>query len=191
VLTSALRGSGMEVAAIMAVLDEAGQELRFNRDILLATLENIDQGVSVVDADMRLVAWNQRYQQLFDYPPSMLYVGRSVADLIRFNAERGKVDGVESIGVEQAIERRIQFMREGSSYVTQRMLNDKQVIELRGRPLPGGGYVTSYSDITQYKRVERELREMNDSLEQRVAVRTQEAEKAQESRTRFLTAVSH
>ncbi|AYN21364.1 PAS domain-containing hybrid sensor histidine kinase/response regulator [Alcaligenes aquatilis] len=191
VLTSALRGSGMEVAAIMAVLDEAGQELRFNRDILLATLENIDQGVSVVDADMRLVAWNQRYQQLFDYPPSMLYVGRSVADLIRFNAERGKVDGVESIGVEQAIERRIQFMREGSSYVTQRMLNDKQVVELRGRPLPGGGYVTSYSDITQYKRVERELREMNDSLEQRVAVRTQEAEKAQESRTRFLTAVSH
>jgi signal transduction histidine kinase len=191
VLTSALRGSGMEVAAIMAVLDEAGQELRFNRDILLATLENIDQGVSVVDADMRLVAWNQRYQQLFDYPPSMLYVGRSVADLIRFNAERGKVDGVESIGVEQAIERRIQFMREGSSYVTQRMLNDKQVVELRGRPLPGGGYVTSYSDITHYKRVERELREMNDSLEQRVAVRTQEAEKAQESRTRFLTAVSH
>jgi signal transduction histidine kinase len=82
-------------------------------------------------------------------------------------------------------------MREGSSYVTQRMLNDKQVIELRGRPLPGGGYVTSYSDITHYKRVERELREMNDSLEQRVAVRTQEAEKAQESRTRFLTAVSH
>ncbi|WP_336579287.1 hybrid sensor histidine kinase/response regulator [Alcaligenes sp. CHO6] len=191
VLTSALRGSGMEVAAIMAVLDEAGQELRFNRDILLATLENIDQGVSVVDADMRLVAWNQRYQQLFDYPPSMLYVGRSVADLIRFNAERGKVDGVESIGVEQAIARRIQFMREGSSYVTQRMLNDRQVIELRGRPLPGGGYVTSYSDITHYKRVERELREMNDSLEQRVAVRTQEAEKAQESRTRFLTAVSH
>lgn len=191
VLTSALRGSGMEIATIMAVLDEAGQDLRFNRDILLATLENIDQGVSVVDADMRLVAWNRRYQQLFDYPPSMLYVGRSVADLIRFNAERGKVDGVETIGVEQAIARRIQFMREGSSYVTQRTLNDRQVIELRGRPLPGGGYVTSYSDITHYKRVERELREMNDSLEQRVTARTQEAEKAQKSRTRFLTAISH
>lgn len=140
---------------------------------------------------MRLVAWNLSYQQLFKYPGGMLYVGRPVADLIRFNAERGKIERVKGTDIEQAIERRIQFMREGSSYVSQRTLNDKQVIELRGRPLPGGGYVTSYSDITHYKRVERELREMNDNLEQRVAVRTQEAEQAQESRTRFLTAVSH
>src|SRR5690606_38198810 len=82
VLASALKGSGMEVTAVMAVLDEAGEELRFNRDILLATLEHIDQGVSVVDSEMRLVAWNKRYQQLFNYPSDMLYVGRSVADLI-------------------------------------------------------------------------------------------------------------
>ena len=75
--------------------------------------------------------------------------------------------------------------------VFERVRANGQVIEMHGQPLPGGGYVTSYSDITHYKRVERELREMNDSLEQRVAVRTQEAEKAQESRTRFLTAVSH
>ena len=190
VLTSALRGSGMEVAAVVAVLDEAGQELRFNRDILLTTLENIDQGVSVVDSDMRLVAWNQSYQQLFKYPRAMLYVGRPVADLIRFNAERGKIETTKQ-DIDEAINRRIQFMRDGSSYVSQRTLNDTQVIELRGRPLPGGGYVTSYSDITHYKHVERELREMNENLEQRVAERTQEAEQAQESRTRFLTAVSH
>ena len=190
VLTSALRGSGMEIAAVVAILDEAGQELRFNRDILLTTLENMDQGVSVVDADMRLVAWNQSYQQLFKYPRNMLYVGRPVADLIRFNAERGKIKTAPE-DIENAINRRIQFMREGSSYVAQRTIRDTQVIELRGRPLPGGGYVTSYSDITHYKRVEGELREMNETLEQRVAARTQEAEQAQESRTRFLAAVSH
>src|SRR5690606_23606422 len=49
----------------------------------------------------------------------------------------------------------------------------------------------SYSDVTDYKRVERELREINEHLEQRVAERTREAETAQESRSRFLTAVSH
>src|SRR5690606_36582616 len=161
VLTSALRGSGMEIAAVIAILDEAGQELRFNRDILLTTLENMDQGVTVVDADMRLVAWNQSDQQLFKYPRNMLYVGRPVADLIRFNAERGKIKTAPE-DIENAINRRIQFMREGSSYVAQRTIRDTQVIELRGRPLPGGGYVTSYSDITHYKRVERELREMNE-----------------------------
>src|SRR5690606_1361648 len=66
-----------------------------------------------------------------------------------------------------------------------------QVIELRGRPLEGGGYVTSYSDITEYKRVEQALRESNETLEQRVEQRTREAEDAQQSRTRFLAAVSH
>lgn len=191
VLTSALRGSGMEVAAIVSVLDEAGQELRFNRDILLATLENIDQGVSVVDADMCLVAWNQRYQQLWDYPAGMLYVGRPVADLIRFNARRGKIQHDSETDIDEAVIRRVTFMQAGMSHVFQRTLKNGQVIELRGRPLSGGGYVTSYSDVTEYKRVERELLEINDHLEQRVAERTKEAERAQQSRTHFLTAVSH
>ncbi|MGG4604547.1 PAS-domain containing protein [Paenalcaligenes sp. Me131] len=188
-ITSALRGSGMELATVVAVLDEAGQALRFNRDILMSTLENIDQAVSVVDAQMRLVAWNQNYQQLFRFPVGMLYVGRPVEDLLRFNAERGKMSG-GTHDMDEAIQRRITFMRNGSSYVSQRTLNDK-VIELRGRPLPGGGYVTSYSDISHYVKVERELRDINETLEQRVAERTREAETAQESRTRFLTAVSH
>ncbi|MCW1776787.1 PAS-domain containing protein [Pantoea ananatis] len=60
--------------------DEAGQELRFNREILSTTLENISAGVSVVDPAMRLTAWNRRYQQMFGYPDGMLYVGRPVAD---------------------------------------------------------------------------------------------------------------
>ena len=76
---------------MVALLDEANQELRFNRQILSTTLENISQGVSVVDAEMRLVAWNRRYQELFDYPDGMLYVGRPVSDLIRWNAERGEM----------------------------------------------------------------------------------------------------
>ena len=65
VLTSVLRGSGMELGEVVTVLDQAGQELRFNREILSTTLENISAGVSVVDPDMRLVAWNRRYQQMF------------------------------------------------------------------------------------------------------------------------------
>lgn len=191
VMTSALQGSGMEIAAVVAVLDEAGQELRFNRDILLATMENIDQGVSVVDAEMKLVAWNQRYQQLFSYPAGMLYVGRSVADLIRFNVESGKIGTGRNLDIEKEIDKRIGFMLAGSSHVFQRTLKTGQVIELRGQPLPSGGYVTSYSDVTEHKRIEHELRDINETLEQRVAQRTHEAETAQRSRTQFLTAVSH
>lgn len=192
VLTSALRGSGLEVAAIVSLLDQAGPELRFNREILLATLDNLDQGISVVDSEMRLMAWNQRYQQLFNYPAGMLYVGRHVADLIRYNAEHGKIPYDSPEDIEDAVQKRIDYMRAGTSHVFQRTINNNtQVIELRGRPLPGGGYVTSYNDITEFKWVESELLEINETLEQRVAARTKEARLAQESRTLFLTAVSH
>lgn len=190
-MTSALKGSGMEVDEVVAMLDEAGQELRFNREVLSSTLENIDHGVSVVDRTMRLVAWNRSYQRLFGYPDNMLYVGRPVADLIRYNAERGELGPRDAIDIDTEIDKRIAYMRAGSPHVSERVLGNGQVIELRGQPLPGGGYATSYSDVTDYKRAERELREINETLEQRVAERTREAEAAQESRSRFLTAVSH
>ena len=192
-LTSALRGSGMELGEVVALLDEANQELRFNRQILSTTLENISQGVSVVDPQMRLVAWNRRYQELLDYPDGMLYVGRPVADLIRWNAERGEIgDGaLEPDAIEDQVQRRLAHLRAGAPHVFERVRASGQVIEMRGRPLPGGGYVTSYSDVTDYKRAEQSLLEVNETLEQRVELRTREAEAAQQSKTRFLAAVSH
>lgn len=187
-LTSALRGSGMELGEVVALLDEASQELRFNRQVLSSTLENISQGVSVVDAQMRLMAWNRRYQELFGYPEGMLYVGRPVSDLIRWNAERGEMGPGD---VEAQVQRRLEHLRAGTPHVFERVRSNGQVIEMMGRPLPGGGYVTTYSDVTDYKRVERELREINETLEQRVEQRTREAEAAQSSRSRFLAAIGH
>ncbi len=72
------------------------------------------------------------------------------------------------------------------------------MIEVRGQPLPDGGYVSTFNDVTTYKHVEDELREINETLEQRVAERTRQlaeatavAEKANLGKTRFLAAASH
>jgi len=190
-LTSLLRGSGMDLGEVVAVLDEAGQELRFNREILSTTLENISAGVSVVDADMRLTVWNRNYQHMFEFPDGMLYVGRPIADLIRLNAERGKLGGSGRGDIEAQIQRRITHMRAGSLHVSESTGAGGQILELRGQPLPGGGYVTTYNDITAFRRAERALREVNETLEQRVALRSREAEQAQQSKSRFLAAISH
>jgi Na+/proline symporter/signal transduction histidine kinase len=198
-LTTALRGSGMELGEVVSLLDEASQELRFNRQVLSTTLENISQGVSVVDADMRLIAWNRRYQEMLGYPDGMLYVGRPIAELIRWNADRpelsiadpSSVDISTVDGREELVRRRLEHLRAGQPYVYERVRPSGQVIEMRGQPLPGGGYVTSFSDVTDYKRAEQALRDINETLEQRVEVRTREAEAAQQSKTRFLAAVSH
>src|SRR3546814_10705691 len=93
------------------MLDEGSQELHFNLELLSTTIENIPQAVRVVDRDLRLVAWNRRYQELFEYPDGMLYVGRGVADLIRYNAERGEL-GPGDIDVQ--VEKRVAYLRQGS-----------------------------------------------------------------------------
>src|SRR5690606_36738157 len=138
VVTSLLKGSGMEVGEVVAVLDEAGLELRFNREILSNTTENIEQGVSVAAGATCLVAWNRRYQQLFDYPDGMLYIGRPVADLIRYNAQRGELGTLTPEQIEEEVDKRIGYMRAGSPHVSERVRADGQVLQLRGQPLPGG-----------------------------------------------------
>jgi len=202
ILISALSGSGLDLAEAMALMDEASQELRFNRALLSTTLENVSQGISVVDAQMRLVAWNRRYLELFDYPDGMVNVGVPVSDLIRRNAELGECGPGE---VDGHVAKRIDYMRAGSSHLFERIRPDGTVIEMRGRALPDGGYVTTYSDVTAYKHAEQALIEVNETLEQRVEQRTAElsealaataqarraAETANISKTRFLAAASH
>ncbi|HEY0179251.1 MAG TPA: PAS domain-containing hybrid sensor histidine kinase/response regulator [Dokdonella sp.] len=201
-LTSALRGTGLDLSEAAILLDHTSQELRFNRELLTVTFDNMAQGISVVDRDLRIVAWNRRYLDLFDYPDGFVYVGRPVADLIRHNAAAGLLGGGD---VETQIRRRLAHLRIGTPHVYVRERPDGRVIEMRGDPLPGGGYLTTFSDITPYKHVERALREANETLEQRVAQRTSElehalaaqqravrqAEAANHSRIRFLAAASH
>ena len=202
ILIGALSGSGLDLAEAMALMDEASQELRFNRELLSTTLENVSQGISVVDAQMLLVAWNRRYLELFDYPEGLVQVGVPVEKLIRWNAELGDCGPGE---VDEHVAKRIDYMRAGSAHLFRRIRPDGTVIEMLGRALPGGGYVTTYSDVTAYKRAEQALIEANETLEQRVELRTAElsealaataqarqaAETANISKTRFLAAASH
>src|SRR5690606_38683927 len=96
-------------------------------------------------------------------------------------------------------------MRQGTAHTSERMFPNGRVIELIGNPMPGGGFVMSFTDITAFREAERGLKEANESLEQRVSERTSElsslnqeltrakaqAEDANASKTRFLAAVSH
>jgi len=195
VLTSALRGAGLQFSEVVTLFDEASQKLRFNREMLEAMMENMPQGISVVDAEMRLVAWNRRYVELLDYPPELMRAGRPIADLMRYNAARGWYGSGDG---EAHVEKRLAHMRAGSPHLSERRRGDGRVIEVRGQPLPDGGYVSTFNDVTTYKHVEDELREINETLEQRVAERTRQlaeataaAEKANLGKTRFLAAASH
>jgi Na+/proline symporter/PAS domain-containing protein len=131
------------------ILDETSEIYHFSRELLQASIDNISQGISVVDKNLRLVAWNRRYLELFDYPKDLVHVGRHVADLIRFNAVNLNIS--EAGDVEQFVEKRLAYMAEGSAYIVKRAHSDGRVLELRGSPMPGGGFVTTFTDITGYQ----------------------------------------
>ena len=96
-------------------------------------------------------------------------------------------------------------MRAGTRYVIQRQRHNGRVYEMRGQPMPDGGYVTTYTDITEFKHNEQQLLEAKQTLEQRVSERTQAlsialqaeaaaklaAEQANATKTRFVAAASH
>ena len=202
VITTALRKTGMGIGDVVLLLDETSQAIRFNRRLLEATLENITQGVSVVDSSQRLIGWNSRYVEMMDYPSGMIHVGEPVAELIRYNAELGRFGSGD---VEQEVRKRLNYMRQGSAYRYQSAFFDGKVVEIRGQPMPDGGFVTTYTDITEFKAVEKELVEAKAQLEQRVEDRTAElqqtmlalqaakaeAEDANASKTRFVAAAAH
>jgi Na+/proline symporter/CheY-like chemotaxis protein len=202
VLTTALHHRGLGPDAVLELLDKTSQAVQFNRELLEATLDNMLQGVAVIDPNLRLVGWNRAYLELMDYPEDTVYLGQPIEELIRFNAERGLIGDEEA---EQAVRKRLDLLRSGSPYRYERAWPDERVIEIQGNPMPAGGYVTTFSDITHLKEIEIKLQEINETLEQRVAQRTRElseavhdveearqaAEAANRSKTRFLAAASH
>lgn len=155
---------------VATLFDDTTQAVQFSRKILHSTLEHLSQGVSVVDRDLNLVAWNQRYLDMFDYPPGMIHVGRPIADIVRFNAERGLCGPGD---IDAHVAKRISHMRAGNAHVFQRIMPDGRVMEMRGNPIPGGGFVTSFTDITEYVHAVEGLAESKRLLEQRVQERTQ------------------
>jgi len=202
VVKAAIEGREMQLEDVVRIADEASEVLQFNRALLQGAIENITQGISVVDQSLKLVAWNRRYLELFNYPDGLIRVGRPIADIIRHNAERGLCGPGES---EVHVARRLHWMRQGRAHTSERLFPNGRVIELIGNPMPGGGFVMSFTDITAFREAEQALTEANEGLERRVTERTHElsqlnvalteakgtAESANQSKTRFLAAVSH
>ena len=63
-------------------------------------------------------------------------------------------------------------MRAGTSHLSERVFPDGSIIEIRGNPMPGGGFVATFTDVTAFRQTENELKRSNETLEQRVIERT-------------------
>jgi len=180
---------------IASLIGSTADAVRFNRVLTEQVLDNIGQGISVVDIEKRIIAWNDSYLELMQYPEGFIYQGKPLHEIIRFNAKRGYCGPGE---IEDHVKKRLSHLSQGTGYRFERYRDDGTILDIRGNPISGGRYVTTYSDITEYKNTQYALERANEGLEQRVNRRTNqlqmakaEAEQATKSKTRFLAAASH
>jgi signal transduction histidine kinase len=152
-------------------------EIRRQSILLQTTLEHLDQGISVFDAELRMVMFNRRFLQLLEYPEELAHPGTPLAAFLRHNAVRGDFGPGD---VETMIREREHQARKFEPRIFERMCHNGAVLEVRDMPLPGGGFVRSYTDVTAARQSER-----------RLAVAKEEAETASRIKSEFLANMSH
>ncbi len=159
----------MESARLLHELRARTDELAQRQAELRVTFENMGDGVAMFDETPRLVAWNRKFQDILGLPEGVLAERLTFPDYIRYLAVRGEY-GVGADPEEQ-IRRLTGQAREYRAY--ERARPDGRVIEIRRNPVAGGGFVLIFSDITERKRNEAEIRAARDAAEE--ASRTIEA----------------
>jgi signal transduction histidine kinase/ActR/RegA family two-component response regulator len=122
-----------------------------------ATLRGMPDGLMVLDADLRLVEWNQHFPDCVGVQVEILCEGMPVADILRAQALAGEFGPVD---VEAEVRRRVADMRAGVSTGTiERKRPNGRTMELRRSHLAEGGFVTLYTDITARRGAEDQLRQ--------------------------------
>ena len=201
-LSLMLKRRNVSTQDALKLLDDASAAIQYNRDLLQHALDHARQGITVLDSDLHLLCWNQAFVDLYELPPEFVRVGISLGEIVRFNAARGAYGPGT---MDEQIAARIDSFIHETEPVRLRLYPRERVIEIRTNPLPDGGFVTTYTDVTEAVAAEEARARVAEELERRVRERTEEltrlnealtrakaeAEEANASKTQFLAAASH
>ncbi|MEW6257150.1 MAG: NahK/ErcS family hybrid sensor histidine kinase/response regulator [Pseudomonadota bacterium] len=198
VLSLLLRKRTVSTKAALRLLDDASAAIQYNRELLQTAIDHVGQGIAVFDRELHLVCWNRQFGEMLDLPPECYAVGVPLEEVLA-GAQAAPEDGPIPV------EARLARYAHGGPGCQERLRHASATIEARSDPLPDGGIVVTFTDISASVNAEMALERANETLERRVRERTDElerlnraleraravADEANVSKTRFLAAASH
>jgi signal transduction histidine kinase len=170
-------GGFVGVITDVTALVKAEDELSRRIAVMDTMLAHIRHGIVLWDAERRVVASNRIAAEVLGHPPGLLVAGRAQDEIIAAMLARGE------FGEGDAARIRARAILEQDRSVpghSQRITPAGRVIEVRSDPIPGDGFVTTYTDITDIRAAERELERAKGA-----------AEAANQAKSRFLATMSH
>jgi len=176
-------------ARLERLVQERTEELARREGALRVTFDNMHQGVTMFDGELKMIAWNRQFRDLLNLPDELLGRNTSFADFIRYLAARGEFGPGD---VERAVQKRLAISRE--SYIGERTRPDGTILEIRRNPVPGGGFVSIYADITERKKAQAQVEEARAKLAemvQELQVARDQAMEANRTKSSFLANMSH
>jgi len=165
---------------------EEARGMAQDRETMLATvLETVDQGIIAVDSDLKVLAFNRSLEGILGMPPGLCRVGIPMANMIRWHAMNGEYGAVAD--VDALVAQRIGRIKPGEPHRFERTRPNGRVLEVHGNPMPGGGFVTTYADVTASRQREAELTRLAQALTDAKMA----AEAASRAKSEFLANMSH
>src|SRR5262249_21657332 len=141
---------------------EAEHELAHQTENFATLIENLPVGVTLVDRELRFIAFNRPFLDIYELAPAQLRLGDPFEKFIRYHAERGEYGPGDS---EDLARRGVERAKDPEPHHFERKRPNGQVVEIRRVPLAGGGFVTTYIDVTEARQREFDLEDTRARLE--------------------------
>ena len=170
-------GGFISVVTDITPLTQAEAELSRRAEDMSAMLASIRHGVMLWGPDHRLIASNGITARLMGHPPGLLTPGRTQHEVLDNMLQRGEFgEGPEAVAMADGLRARDRSV----PYVRTMRVRSGRMIEIRSDPTSGGGWLSTYTDVTEAHQAGEELRRAKEA-----------AETANQAKSRFLATMSH
>jgi signal transduction histidine kinase/ActR/RegA family two-component response regulator/HPt (histidine-containing phosphotransfer) domain-containing protein len=173
-------------------LAAARAEIEMARENMRLVLDNMHDGILLLDKDLRWRFANAQYSRFVGMPPEIGKPGASVYDIVRYQVERGDFGAVEDVA--KVVDERVKVLLTPGGVRYERVTRSGHFVEFTFTPLPDGSLLGVFRDITELKEREQSQADARAAAEMALAAAERdraEAEAANQSKSTFLATMSH